>query len=463
MASEHPPVLFSVRSAREELSVPSLGKTDAKTVACQLLHTLTATLNTPYTQHQLTEVLGVQVGADACILLWQHTPTEALTYTLWHTQASPQLRQIPSGGRSAQAALQRRVALALIQQFTEPAAVPPDLHWREGLTELLRDDQQAPVWLDSIRSLQAIPVHTAPDCQGVVLLLSRRRKPSLLLDEALAVNVASVVGIALYQHHLQRQSQQCTEQLRYLNYLKEDFLSTLNHELRTPLTSMMLAIRMLRRPDLTPERRAMYLDILEQQCTRETNLVNDLLMLQTVDTGNARTQLVPIDLGQVLTTLAEETKASLGATRLSLVLNVPTEPVRVMASATHLNRALQELLTNARKYSAPGSTITLTLAKPTKGASQAVLQISNVGAGIAADEIPHIFEKFRRGQNATKDAIPGTGTGLALVRGLIEQLEGTIAVTSEPLDQQLWQTCFSLGFTLHQSTSTSSQDAKKSG
>lgn len=226
---------------------------------------------------------------------------------------------------------------------------------------------------------------------------------------------------------------------------------------------MMLAIRMLRRPDLTPERRAMYLDILEQQCTRETNLVNDLLMLQTVDTGNARTQLVPIDLGQVLTTLAEETKASLGATRLSLVLNVPTEPVRVMASATHLNRALQELLTNARKYSAPGSTITLTLAKPTKGASQAVLQISNVGAGIAADEIPHIFEKFRRGQNATKDAIPGTGTGLALVRGLIEQLEGTIAVTSEPLDQQLWQTCFSLGFTLHQSTSTSSQDAKKSG
>lgn len=459
MASEHPPVLFSVRSAREEQPVPSVGNPGAQTVACQLLHTLTATLNTPYTQHQLIEVLGVQVRADACILLWQHTPSETLTYTVWHTQATPQLWQLPIGGQSAQAALQHRVALALIQQFTEPADVPSDLHWREGLAELLRDDQQAPGWLAPIRSLQAIPIHTAPDCQGVVLLLSRRRKPSLLMDEALALNVASVIGIALHQHHLQRQSQQCTEQLRYLNYLKEDFLSTLNHELRTPLTSMMLAIRMLRRPDLTPERTAMYLDILEQQCTRETNLVNDLLMLQTVDTGNARTQLIPIDLVQVLTTLAEDSKASLGSAQLALVLNVPTEPVRIMASATHLSRAFQELLTNARKYSAPGSTITLTLARPAQGDSQATLQISNVGAGIAAEEIPHIFEKFRRGQNATKDAIPGTGTGLALVRGLMEQLGGTIAVTSEPLGQQLWQTCFSLGFNLHRPTSPSGQNA----
>lgn len=62
---------------------------------------------------------------------------------------------------------------------------------------------------------------------------------------------------------------------------------------------------------------------------------------------------------------------------------------------------------------------------------------------------PHIFEKFRRGRNATKDAIPGTGTGLALVRGLMEQLDGTITVTSQPLGNQRWQTCFSLTFRRH--------------
>jgi signal transduction histidine kinase len=82
--------------------------------------------------------------------------------------------------------------------------------------------------------------------------------------------------------------------------------------------------------------------------------------------------------------------------------------------------------------------------------AQATVQISNVGAGIQADELPHVFEKFRRGRNATKDAIPGTGTGLALVRGLMEQIDGTITVTSHPLGDQLWQTCFSLGFRRHQ-------------
>jgi signal transduction histidine kinase len=258
-----------------------------------------------------------------------------------------------------------------------------------------------------------------------------------------------LVAIALHQHHLQQQTQRCNEQLRYLNYLKEDFLSTLNHELRTPLTSMMLAIRMLRRPDLTPERAAMYLDILEQQCSRETNLVNDLLMLQTVDTDANRAQLMPVDLVQVLTTLAQEAQESLAAVQLSLVVHVPQDPVRVLASASHLTRTMQELLTNARKYSAPGSTITLTLVKPTDADAQATVQISNVGAGIQADELPHIFEKFRRGRNATKDAIPGTGTGLALVRGLMEQIDGTITATSHPLGEQLWQTCFSLGFRRH--------------
>jgi signal transduction histidine kinase len=111
---------------------------------------------------------------------------------------------------------------------------------------------------------------------------------------------------------------------------------------------------------------------------------------------------------------------------------------------------MQELMTNACKYSAPGSTITLSLAQPMATDAQATVQISNVGAGIQADELPHVFEKFRRGRNATKDAIPGTGTGLALVRGLMEQIDGTITVTSHPLGDQLWQTCFSLGFRRHQ-------------
>lgn len=452
MASDHPPVLFSVRSAGEEGTPTANRPTDPKTVACQLLHTLTASLNTPYTLHQITEVLGSQLGADSCLVLWHHRPTASTTYTHWQRDALAQLWQLPSLTRSPQAALQHRVAQGLIQQFSASQLAPMPLAWQDGLLTLVQEPAQGQARLAGMKVYRSMAITATPDCDGVVVLLNRRCRAGLALEESLTVNLSSVVAIALHQHHLQQQTQQCNEQLRYLNYLKEDFLSTLNHELRTPLTSMMLAIRMLRRPDLTPERKAMYLDILEQQCSRETDLVNDLLMLQTVDAGANRAQLMPLDLGQALTTLAQEAQDDLAAAQLSLVVQVPQAPVRVMASASHLSRAMQELLTNARKYSAPGSTLTLTLAPPAETDTQATVQLSNLGAGIQADELPHIFEKFRRGRNATKDAIPGTGTGLALVRGLMEQLDGTITVTSQPLGDQLWQTCFSLGFRRHPPT-----------
>jgi signal transduction histidine kinase len=449
MASDHPPVLFSVRPPRSGPSNRPSGTTDAKSFACQLVHTLTATLDHPHALHQLTEVLSLQLGADACVLLWYHPITGAITYVCWHGQTIPQLRQLSMDSRSSQAAFQHRVALALIQHFTDPQAPQADLHWRDGLNEILREDALPPAWLQGIHSHQSIAITMAPQCQGLVLLLSRHSPFPCSIDEALEVNLSSVVAIALHQHHLQHQAQHSAEQLQYLNYLKEDFLSTLNHELRTPLTSMMLAIRMLRRPDLTPERAAMYLDILEQQCSRETNLVNDLLMLQTVDGRANQTHLAPVNLVQLLSTLAAEAQRSLAKAQLALVLNLPLEPVLIATSTSHLTRVVQELLTNARKYSMPGSTITLTLALPTADSSVATVQLSNVGDGISADELPHIFEKFHRGQNATKNAIPGTGTGLALVRGLIEQVGGNIAVSSQPLGEQLWQTCFTLEFKLH--------------
>lgn len=449
MASEHPPVLFSVRAAGDERIPTAASPADKQHLPCQLLHTLTATLNTPYTLHQLTEVLGFQLGAEACLLLWHHVPTSSTACVLWHPDAPTQLWQLPSQGRSPQAALQHRVAQGLIQQFSSAQLTAKLLPWRDGLGSLLQDSGLEETSLTGLHIYRSLAITAAPDCQGAVVWLNRRSHPSLAIEEPLAAHLASLVAVALNQHQLYQQTQQCNEQLRYLNYLKEDFLSTLNHELRTPLTSMMLAIRMLRRPDLTPERTAMYLDILEQQCSRETSLVNDLLMLQTVDAGANRTQLIPLDLAQALTTLAQETQDALAAAQLSLVLQVPAEPVRILASASHLTRMMQELLTNARKYSAPGSAITLTLTPPAAADTQVTVQLSNVGAGIQSDELPHIFEKFRRGRNATRDAIPGTGTGLALVRGLMEQLDGTITVTSQPLGEQRWQTCFSLAFRRH--------------
>ncbi|HIK44517.1 MAG TPA: sensor histidine kinase, partial [Leptolyngbyaceae cyanobacterium M65_K2018_010] len=100
-------------------------------------------------------------------------------------------------------------------------------------------------------------------------------------------------------------------------------------------------------------------------------------------------------------------------------------------------------------YSAPATTVTLSLAPPSLQDRVVMVKLTNWGEGIRADELPHIFDRFNRGHGATQNAIPGTGAGLALVRGLVKKMGAKIAVTSQPGGDRLWQTSFTLEFKLH--------------
>ncbi|WP_445240961.1 sensor histidine kinase [Microcoleus vaginatus] len=106
---------------------------------------------------------------------------------------------------------------------------------------------------------------------------------------------------------------------------------------------------------------------------------------------------------------------------------------------------LLELLTNAGKYSASGTAVVL---EASEAAGYIVLSISNFGRGISAGDLPHIFDKFRRGTGITDQAIAGTGLGLALVKSLVQHLNGTIDVSSCPAESSeadnLWRTSFTL-------------------
>lgn len=439
MASENPTVLFQAR--------PSEGLAPISPSLCEgretwpLVHALAATLNESDILPTLAEVLGTHLGAGACLLLC-HYPDHGLTYTCWRQGVAPTSYQLGDAASGSALDRQRRVALELIQQTIDQTAGKARLSWQKGLAGLLRNEGGTPAWLRTIAHCTAIAVD-GTGFRGAMLLLGAG---GLSVEPTAQANLASIGAIAFHQHYLQGQAQRNTEQLRYLNYLKEDFLSTLNHELRTPLTSMMLAIRMLRRPDLTPERSAMYLDILEQQCTREINLVNDLLMLQTLESKTPAEVCQSIDLGQLLADLSNQCQEQFHQAQLTLALQLPSRPVLLATDPERLTKVLKELIGNARKYSTPKTVVTLALADNQAQNGRVTLQVSNLGAAIEADDLPHIFDKFRRGPNATKDGIAGTGTGLALARGLVEQMGGTIKVSSQPIDAQHWQTCFTLEF-----------------
>lgn len=250
------------------------------------------------------------------------------------------------------------------------------------------------------------------------------------------------------QAKLYEQSRRQVEQRRRLNQLKDEFVNTLSHELRTPLTSMTMAIRMLRDYDLSPASRTKYLDILEQQCLQETKLVNDLLTLQELE--KLESQQTPltrqlINLKSVIDAVAQEFNTKWADKGLTLTVNLPRRSLRLQTDPDSLQRILVELLTNAGKYSMVGTPVVLEAAG---SSSEIVITITNLGRAIAPDDLPDIFEKFRRGAGVTKQVIPGTGLGLALVKCLVQHLNGTITASSSPSEMPEllngWLTCFTL-------------------
>ena len=222
------------------------------------------------------------------------------------------------------------------------------------------------------------------------------------------------------------------ERLREMNKRMDEFLSTLSHELRTPLTSMMLAIRMLREATLTPDRRSQYLNILEQQCAQETRLINDLLALQELETKQVVMQLQVIDLPSFMRDLESGFAQQWAPKGLTLEMDLPGK-LAISTDVSSLNRVLVEVLTNAGKYSDPSTRVSLRVTQSI--ARQISIVITNLGGGIPAEEMPYIFEKFRRCQGMTDNAIPGTGLGLALVKSLVQHLGGTISATSQPIEE----------------------------
>ncbi len=222
------------------------------------------------------------------------------------------------------------------------------------------------------------------------------------------------------------------ERLREMNKRMDEFLSTLSHELRTPLTSMMLAIRMLREAKLTPERRSQYLNILEQQCAQETSLINDLLALQELETKQVAMQLQSVELPRFIRDLEAGFTQRWSSKGLTLEMDLPGT-LTLSTDVSSLNRVLLELLTNAGKYSDPSTSVNICVTQSI--ARQISIVITNLGGGIPTDEIPYIFEKFRRCQGITDNAVPGTGLGLALVKSLVQHLGGTVTATSQPIEE----------------------------
>lgn len=247
---------------------------------------------------------------------------------------------------------------------------------------------------------------------------------------------------AARQKHLEQE--RLVAQLEKLNELKDDFLSTVSHELRTPMSNMKMAIQMLKAAP-TPERRQLYLDILQTQCNREIDLINQLLDLQRLETASFPLLMNEnLNLKQWLPVIVEPFRVRMQQNQQTLNVNLPDDLPILGTDRASLERILAELLNNACKYTPPEGEIILSVSHQGRQAEQAGVPITNSSitphysaifsvsnqAEIPAVELPRIFDKFYRIASADRWKQGGTGLGLALVQKLVEHLQGTISVNS---------------------------------
>lgn len=236
--------------------------------------------------------------------------------------------------------------------------------------------------------------------------------------------------------------QQQGEELRKLNHLKDDFLSTISHELRTPLTNIKMATQMLEVSFMQEGTLAKfnhihrYVKILQDECAREISLINDLLDLQRLEAGVQSTVLETIYLPTWIKQLIEPFKERVSNSQQILKLDIAPELPPVVSSRSILERILSELLNNACKYTPPGEQITVSAQVKS---SKIQLRVSNSGIEIPMNEQSQIFNKFYRIPGTDQWKQGGTGLGLALVQKLTEHLGGYIWVESA-----FGQTCFTV-------------------
>lgn len=285
---------------------------------------------------------------------------------------------------------------------------------------------------------------------GVVLVVRDVTQRRLAEERNLAIERARQLEIQMAE-------------LQKINQLKDDFLNTVSHELRTPLSNIKMAVRLLetvlnQKSIISSETlknsqsMARYIKILEDQCNQELMLVNDLLDMRAIDADANPLDLTPIYLQDWIPHLVESFQPRAQTQQQNLQASFPLELPPLVSDLSSLTRILSELINNACKYTPRGEQIIVTAhgiredkidkerqqeTSPIYASLDGIqFTVSNSGVEIFPEELSRIFDPFYRIPKSDPWKYGGTGLGLALVKKLVNQLQGKIEVTSH----QNWTT-----------------------
>ena len=225
---------------------------------------------------------------------------------------------------------------------------------------------------------------------------------------------------------LARSFNSMSAKLAHENQLRRQMTADIAHDLRTPLTVLSGYIEALRDGVLTPQPERF--DTMYHEMEHLKRLVEDLRTLSLADAGELPLQLQPVQAGDLLTRSQEFFRHPAALQQVELVVQVDQDLPELFVDLERMVQVMENLISNALRYSQPGGTITLRAAAENDGV---ILAVQDNGLGISPEDLPHIFSRFYRGDKARTAAQDESGLGLAIARAIVQAHGGEITVESE--------------------------------
>ena len=239
---------------------------------------------------------------------------------------------------------------------------------------------------------------------------------------------ANLAAVAIENMRLLQFETRARENAEQANRLKDEFLATLSHELRTPLTAILGWAHMLR--DLRVDEKTFdtAIEIIERNARMQQQIVDDILDVSRIITGQLQLEVEPTDMRAVVEAAADTVRPAVAAKGINLSLNFDPGVAPVMGEPRRLQQVVWNLLQNAVKFTPIGGEIRV---RVERAGSHARLSVTDTGVGISRNFLPHVFDRFRQGDQSTTRSYGGLGLGLSIVRHVVELHGGTVRAESE--------------------------------
>jgi len=282
----------------------------------------------------------------------------------------------------------------------------------EGLRELHRKHRDAYVREPHVRSMGS----------GLDLLARRKDASEFPVEISLApleTEDGLLISAAVRDISERRRTQAEADRV------KEEFFATVSHELRTPLTSMLgYAELMADLEDLSPQGRR-FLQVISRSAERELRLVDDLLTLVAIEDSGLSMRPLVLDLETVVRDAVAAARVRAVEVDIDLRLEIPGFPVQVKVDRDRIGQALDNLLSNALKFTPTGGNVLVRLR--TRGRA-AEIDIVDSGIGVPESDAERIFERLYRTDSAVAQQVPGAGLGLTIALAIAEAHDGSLGL-----------------------------------